>query len=267
LDGKLFFYENPLQSTGNRHRQSWYSVACCPPNLARLLASLGQYVYSQAERDIYLNLYIRSDVRLQLNDQQVELRQTTNYPWEETVQLSVHTEQLASFALNLRMPEWCRRADIMINGEAFDVANALQANGYIRIEREWQAGDQISLTLAMPVEQIEAHPAVLDDIGCVALQRGPVVYCLEQCDHTVPLHHIVLPRDAQFTTRFDPDLLQGVTVLKTTGLAAEEQEPTQLLYRQNPSLTYKPCQITAIPYYAWDNRQPGAMRVWIRTEI
>ena len=117
----------------------------------------------------------------------------------------------------------------------------------------------------MPVEQIEAHPAVQDDIGCVALQRGPMIYCLEQCDHTVPLHQIVLPRDTKFTTRFAPDLLNGVVVLKAEGLAVDEKAPTFLLYRQEPSLIYKPCQLTAIPYYAWDNRQPGAMRVWIRS--
>ena len=265
MDGTHFFYENPLQSIGSHHRQTWYFVSCCPPNLARLLASLGQYVYSQAGTEVFVNLYIQSDVRLQFDEQQVELRQTTRYPWEETVQLSVRTEQPATFALNLRMPEWCRRAEMTINGETFEMANALQENGYIRIEREWQAGDQVTLTLAMPVEQIEAHPAVLDDIGCVALQRGPVVYCLEQCDHEAPLHQIVLPRDAQFTTSFEPDLLQGVTVLNTTGLAAEEKESIPQLYRQDPSLSYKPCLITAIPYYAWDNRQPGAMRVWIRS--
>jgi DUF1680 family protein len=265
LDGKLFFYENPLQSKGQHHRQTWYAVACCPPNLARLLASLGQYIYSQVERELFVNLYIQSDVRLQLDDQQVELQQMTKYPWEETVQFSLQPAQPVTFALNLRVPGWCRRAEIAVNGTLFDVANAMNMNGYVRIEREWKPGDLMTLTLAMPVEQIEAHPAVQDDIGCVALQRGPMIYCLEQCDHTVPLHQIVLPRDAKFTTQFAPDLLNGVVVLKAKGLAAEEKTQTPLLYRQDPSLTYKPCQLTAIPYYAWDNRQPGAMRVWIRS--
>lgn len=267
LDGTHFFYENPLQSKGDHHRQTWYAVACCPPNLARLLASLGQYIYSQADREVFVNLYIQSDVRLDIGGQAVVLHQQTNYPWEETVQVTIQTDQPTRFALHLRWPEWCRRAEVKVNGNALAVAGTTGANGYMRLEREWQAGDQIMLTLAMPVEQIESHPAVLDNIGCVALQRGPVVYCLEQCDHTVPLHQILLPREAQFVTHFDPDLLHGVTVLQATGLAAQEREPSELLYRHDPSLTYQPCQITAIPYYAWDNRQPGAMRVWIRSAL
>jgi DUF1680 family protein len=264
LDGKLFFYENPLQSKGNHHRQTWFSVSCCPPNLARLLASLGQYIYSHAEREVFVNLYIQSEARLQIGEQQVVLQQITKYPWEEIVQLTVQTEQTTRLTLNLRIPEWCRRAEVSVNGASFDVANATTNNGYGCIDREWNPGDQVTLTLAMPVEQIEAHPAVQDDIGCVALQRGPVVYCLEQCDHLYPLHQIVLPRDATFTARFEPDLLHGVVVLTTEGLTVDDKEPRSLLYRQDASLTYKPCQITAIPYYAWDNRQPGAMRVWIR---
>lgn len=267
LDGTRFFYENLLQSKGDHHRQTWYSVACCPPNLARLLASLGQYIYSQTERDVFVHLYIQGDVRLDIGAQSVLLQQQTNYPWEETVRLMVQTDQLTTFTLHLRLPEWCRRAALLVNNSPVDVARALNANGYVRLEREWKSGDQIALTLSMPVEQIETHPAVPDNIGCVALQRGPVVYCLEQCDHTVPLHQIVLPRDAQFTTHFEPDLLHGVTVLKAAGLAAAEQHPTHRLYRQDSVLTYQPCQITAIPYYAWDNRQPGAMRVWIRSVV
>jgi uncharacterized protein len=265
LDGTHFFYENPLQSKGHHHRQTWYAVSCCPPNLARLLASLGQYIYSQADRDVFVNLYIQSDVRLDIGEQHVVLQQTTNYPWEETVQLTIQTDQPTPFALHFRLPEWCRRADALVNDDPIDVASATNANGYMRLAREWRSGDTVTLTLAMPIEQIESHPAILDNIGCVALQRGPVVYCLEQYDHTVPLHQILLPREAQFSARFEPDLLHGVTVLNATGLAAQEREPSQLLYRQDPSLTYQPCQITAIPYYAWDNRQPGAMRVWIRS--
>ena len=216
---------------------------------------------------MYVNLYIQGDVRLEIREQSVLLQQQTNYPWEETVRLTVQTDQPTKFALHLRLPEWCRHAEVLVNDTPVDVSHAVNANGYISLERAWKSGDQITLTLSMPVEQIETHPAVPDNIGGVALQRGPVVYCLEQCDHTVPLHYIVLPRNAQFTMHFEPDLLHGVTILRTTGLAVTEPNPTHLLYRQDPSLTYQPCQITAIPYYAWDNRQPDAMRVWIRSVL
>jgi len=265
LDGTRFFYENPLQSKGNHHRQTWYAVACCPPNLARLRASLGQYIYSQAERDLFVNLFIQSTVNVEIGSQSVRVRQETNYPWEGTICLTIEAAQPTHFALHLRLPEWCRQAELLLSGQEVNLADATNPNGYIGLDRDWQNGDQVVFTLAMPVEQIESHPAVLDNIGCVALQRGPVVYCLEQCDHDVPLHHIVLPRAAEFTVTFEPDLLHGVTVLKASGLAAQERESSPSLYRKNPSLTYQPCQITAIPYYAWDNRQPGAMRVWIRS--
>lgn len=265
LDGTRFFYENSLQSKGNHHRQTWYAVACCPPNLARLRASLGQYIYSQAERDVFVNLFIQSAVNLEIGSQSVHLRQETDYPWDGTIRLTVEAAQPTHFALHLRLPEWCRQAELLLNGHEVNLTEATQPNGYIRLERDWQNGDQMLFTLAMPVEQLESHPAVLDNIGRVALQRGPVVYCLEQCDHDVPLHHIVLPRSAQFTAQFDANLLQGVTVLKTTGLAAQANPASSKLYRKDSTITYQPCDITAIPYYAWDNRQAGAMQVWIRS--
>jgi DUF1680 family protein len=265
LDGNHFFYENPLQSSGDYHRQEWFHISCCPPNLARLLASLGHYIYSRSENDVFVHLYIQSEARLQVEDQQVILRQTTEYPWDESVQVQLQTDKMLRFALNLRIPQWCRRAELSVNGEPLDVPSDTPDNGYVRIDREWQSEDEVTLTLSMPVEQIETHPAVQDNIGCVALQRGPLVYCVEQCDHPYPLHQIMLPGDATLTSHFEQDLLGGITVISGKGLVIEDKAHTPLLYRQDPFLTYKPCPIKAIPYYAWDNRQSGAMRVWIRS--
>jgi DUF1680 family protein len=141
--------------------------------------------------------------------------------------------------------------------------DAAMTLGYARIERRWKAGDQVDLVIPMPVERIEAHPAVCQNAGYVALQRGPVVYCLEQVDNPVPLHRIVLPREAHLKTHFDEDLLGGVTVIKGQAMAVDDSDWDGILYRSEPA-KLKPLEITAIPYYAWDHRDAGDMRVWIR---
>ena len=260
LDGKKFFYVNPLGSGGNHHRQDWFGCACCPPNIARLIASIGGYIYSQAEKDAYVHLYVKGSGTLQVGDKQVVLRQETDYPWDGTIRISVNPEMPTVFGLNLRIPEWRRSATLTVNGETVESATNL---GYARIERKWKSGDEVELVLPMPVERIEAHPAVRQNVGCVALQRGPVVYCLEQVDNRVPLHRIVLPRDAELKAHFEKELLGGVTVIKGEALVVDDSDWDNMLYRTEPS-KLKPHEITAIPYYAWDHREPGEMRVWIR---
>lgn len=264
LDGKKFFYTNPLSGRGNHHRQDWFGCACCPPNIARLIASIGGYIYSQAENDAFVHLYVQGSSTLQLGDQNVVLTQETDYPWDGTIKISVDVENQTVFGLNLRIPEWCRNAEIAVNGNAIDV-EAVTELGYARIKREWKAGDQVELVLPMPVELVEAHPAVRQDIGSVALQRGPVVYCLEQVDNDVPLHRIFLPRDAKLEPHFEKNLLGGVTVIKGEALVVDDSDWEDTLYRTDPS-KLKPFEITAIPYYAWDHREPGEMCVWIRAK-
>jgi DUF1680 family protein len=261
LDGERFFYENPLASLGNHHRQPWFDCACCPPNLARLLASLGQYIYAQSETDAVVHLYIQGSGRLKVGGQDVALRQETRYPWDGTVTIRLDTAQPATFGLKLRIPGWCRTAHLRVNGQAVDIAGKVE-RGYVRLERPWNPGDQVVLDLPMPVERIYAHPNVRQDMGYVALQRGPIVYCLEEVDQAVPVHRIVLPQTANLSSRFDPDLLEGVMVIKSTALASDVADWQGTLYRaQEPNLI--PCTLTAIPYYAWDNRQSGQMSVWI----
>jgi hypothetical protein len=261
LDGEKFFYENPLASQGNHHRQAWFDCACCPPNLARLLASLGQYVYAQNEKDLAVHLYVQGSGRFSMGGQAVLLRQETRYPWEGRVTLRFEMERPAAFGLKLRIPGWCRQATLSVNGEPVEITPSLE-RGYVRVERLWRPADQVRLELAMPVERIHAHPDVRQNAGQAALQRGPLVYCLEAVDHAVPLQRILLPHDAQLSTYFEPDLLGGVTVIRGEALAAETSDWHETLYRaQAPMLN--PCALTAIPYYAWDNRQPGQMRVWL----
>jgi uncharacterized protein len=166
----------------------------------------------------------------------------------------------ANFTLQLRLPAWCAAAQVRVNGESVDTATA--ERGYLAIQREWQSGDVVQLDLPMPVERIYAHPAVRADIGRVALRRGPIVYCLEQMDQSAPLSQIVLPSDTPLVAHFVPELLGGVVVVEGAGAVLDAAGWEDRLYQPAPPTT-KPSTIRAIPYYAWDNRSPGAMTVWL----
>ncbi|KPL09015.1 hypothetical protein AMJ85_07365, partial [candidate division BRC1 bacterium SM23_51] len=264
LDGKKFFYVNPLASDGRHHRQDWFGCACCPPNIARLIASVGGYIYSQGERDAWIHLYVQSEATLDVGGRKVVLRQKTDYPWDGRIRITVEPEQPSVFGLNLRIPGWSREATLSVNDEAIDLA-PITRKGYARIEREWKAGDRVELILPLPVERIEAHPAVRANLSRVALQRGPVVYCLEQVDNPVPLDCIVLPRAADLETRFEKDLLGGVVVVTGKALLLDDSDWKDTLYRKEPAKR-QPAPITAIPYYAWDHREPGQMRVWLSAD-
>lgn len=260
-DGQAFFYENPLASNGHHHRQPWFDCPCCPPNLARLLSSLGGYIYAQSETDAVVHLFIQGMGRLSVGGQTVTLRQKTNYPWQGTVTIEVAPEQPFTFGLRLRIPGWCRSAGMQVNGEKIDLASRLE-QGYARIERLWQPGDVVTLNLPMPIERLSAHPDIQADQGCVALQRGPLMYCLEQCDQAEPLHRLVLPSTAALTDQVEPDLLGGIVVLRGTAAALDVTDWEDTLYQPH-SPTTQTTSITAIPYYAWGNREVGPMRVWI----
>jgi DUF1680 family protein len=263
-EGTRFFYDNPLASDGAHHRQEWFRCPCCPPNLARIFASLGAYIYAQSNDEALVHLYVQSKAQLRLAGQAVTLRQETRYPWEGTVAIHVGVDAPAAFGLRLRVPGWCSAARLSVNGEAVDLAGALEG-GYARISRTWRDGDLVVLELPMPVERVYAHPNVRADVGSAALRRGPIIYCLEQADHDVPLHHILLPAQADLTPRFAPDLLGGVTVLEGRAVALVDSDWEGTLYRITPPQT-RPCAIRAIPYYAWDNRAAGAMAVWLHEQ-
>jgi DUF1680 family protein len=262
LSGEAFFYENPLESHGTHHRQEWFKCACCPPNVARLLTSLGQYIYSANEADVMVHLYIQSTGNISVAGQQIVLKQESDYPWHGTIKLSLEIEQPTEFGLNLRIPGWCKQSHLTINGEAFPVEQHLH-KGYVRIVRSWQSGDSITLDLAMPVERVYAHPDIPEDIDCIALQRGPLVYCLEQADNNVPLHRIRLSPTASLESHFEPALLGGITVVAADATVLETEDWSDTLYRTTPP-AHHAHKLVAIPYYTWDQRQSGEMRVWIR---
>ena len=265
LDGERFFYENPLASAGGHHRQAWFDCACCPPNIARLIASLGQYVYAQSEQDLVVHLYVQGGGKFEFHGQTVSLHQQSEYPWDGRVTLRLELEQPLAFGLKLRIPGWCRTVKAALNGQPLAV-NPLE-RGYLRIGGEdgariWQNGDQVELDLAMPVERVYAHPNVTQDVGRTALQRGPLVYCLEAIDQDVPVEHIALPRTSILETCYKPDLLGGVVVLEGEALVIDAGDWNGHLYRVQPP-SYRPITLRAIPYFAWDNRAPGAMAVWL----
>ena len=264
-DGTLFFYENPLASTGAHHRQPWYDVSCCPTNIARLLPSLGQYIYAANANanTLAVHLYIQSNVRVRVGEQEITLRQEANYPWEGAIRLGLQMDAPTTFRLKLRVPGWCHQTVIRVNGEAINLEECLE-QGYAGIERLWQNGDQVQVDFALPVERVYAHPAIAFDLGRVALQRGPLVYCLESADNPVPLERLLLPANAEIQTTRDPQLFGGAVVIQSEGLLYEEHAWAGNLYRTEPP-RLDPYTMRAIPYYLWDNRAAGEMRVWLRT--
>ena len=211
-----------------------------------------------------VHLYVQSRAQLTVRGQKVGLRQETAYPWEGAVTIRLELDSPLTFGLRLRLPGWCRAASLNVNGDAVEVMSHIQ-KGYIYLEREWRNGDALTLDLPMPVERVYAHPNVRYDVGRVALQRGPIVYCLEAQDHAAPVSDITLPGDAPLTRHFDPGLLGGVMVINAEALAIDGAGWGETLYRSQPAQT-TPCPLTAIPYCVWGNREVGGMTVWVREQ-
>ncbi len=275
LDGQSFFYVNPLEVVPEacekdqlrRHvkptRQKWFGCACCPPNLARLLASLPRYAYEAEKNCVFVHLYLGGQLQANLPEGQISFELSCNYPWEEEIRLRVTGCEVKNpVTLALRIPGWCRSYRATVNSEAI---NEKPKEGYLYLTRSWQTGDTLSLSLDMPVECIQANPAVREDIGKRAVMRGPLVYCLEQADNGPGLHRLRLGSDPQFTARFEEETLGGVTVLccegkKLSDAGWEEGE----LYRPQEAEKYESFPLRFIPYYAWANRGVGEMSVWVR---
>jgi DUF1680 family protein len=259
LDGERFFYENPLASRGNHHRWVWHRCPCCPPNIARLIASLGSYVYSVAPGEAAVHLYMQGQGRMEVDGTSLTLTQTTRYPWSGAIAISVEPKDPADFTLRLRIPGWCRSPELTVNGQAIDLSRVTE-RGYALLRRRWQRGDQITLSLGMPVERVYAHPDVRANQGRVALRRGPVVYCLEATDNAAPLHRLALPRLEDIACQFERNLLGGVTTL--TGRAHATQASDNPLYSARPWGS-KSVPFKAVPYHVWDHRDAGEMLVWL----
>lgn len=240
LKGDEFFYVNPLESKGDHHRQKWYDCSCCPTQIARFIPSIANYAYLTDKCGIYVNMFLDSESKISINDKTVLLRQETMYPWDGHVLFTFKSDPDAEFELRLRYPSWCDNAWVRVNGEFVKADTDL---GYMVIKRRWRIGDAVEYGMDMTVKWVHADPKVKEDEGKVCIQRGPVVYCLEGTDNPgIDLNSVKLPKDAKFTYYFDYKLLGGVAVLKTK--------------TSKGSLTF-------VPYYAWDNREHGPMKVWI----
>jgi DUF1680 family protein len=258
LDGERFFYDNPLASRGNHHRWTWHRCPCCPPNIARLVASLGSYVYSMAPGELAVHLYAESAASLEVEGVAVRVKQTTDYPWDGAITIALDPVAEVEFTLRLRLPGWCRSAELAVNGQQVDT-KAVAEQGYACLRRRWRSGDVVSLRLAMPAERVYAHPDVVADQGRVALKRGPLVYCIEAVDTPLP-HRLTLPRDEAVTACFEPGLLGGVATLNGTALAIEPAN--DVLYRTAPWVRRR-VPFKAVPYHLWDHRDAGEMLVWL----
>ncbi|CAN5522604.1 glycoside hydrolase family 127 protein [soil metagenome] len=257
LDGKSYFYQNPLADDGTHRRQPWFGCACCPPNVTRLLAQLPGYFYSTVGSDqIFIHLYASNTTEIPLGDRVVTLEQTTNYPWDGRVAIRVNSA--GRFTLNLRIPDWSSGATVRLNGQPHDGA---------AIDRDWRAGDEVVLDLPMPTQRIVSHPHVVENTGRVAITRGPLVYCAEAVDNPdIDLRDVILKNHEPFTAEYKPSLLNGITTL-TTQAGVARTRPDEVLYTKIPtrSSAGSDYQLTLIPYYAWANRAAGRMQVWHRT--
>lgn len=268
LSGDLFFYPNPLESDGKYKfnqgeatRKPWFDCACCPGNFARFLPSFPGYVYAHTDDTLYVNLFVEGKGTVKIGKNSVNVTQQTDYPWNGNIKITIEPEKEAEFAVHIRIPGWARNEPVpsdlysfldpseekiilKVNSETMELA---MDKGFARIRRRWKKGDVVELDLPMPIQRIIANEKVKEDLGKVALQRGPLVYCFEEADNKGGVFNRHLPDDIKFEVEFEPDLLGGINILKSESTA------------EHPGLV-------AIPYYAWSHRGIGEMTVWISLE-
>jgi DUF1680 family protein len=270
LKGDRFFYGNPLASSGGDSRDEWFGTACCPSNIARLVESVGNYIYAESADALWVNLFVGSSVSFNIKNKRVQLKQETNYPWDGKVQISVIPEKPVEFDLFVRVPGWAdnqpvpgdtyrylenssEKISLTVNGNA---ATYSMDNGYAVLKRAWKKGDVVELNLPMPVRRIVAIQEVKDDRNRVALQRGPLVYCFEHADNGGKAMNIMVPDNVAFKAEFRPGLLNGVVAL-------EGQAPVAAISEDGLTIKTESRKITAIPFFSWANRGEGQMQVWV----
>ncbi|EOJ9254952.1 glycoside hydrolase family 127 protein [Klebsiella michiganensis] len=274
LDGKHFFYVNPLEvhpkSLKFNHiydhvkpvRQRWFGCACCPPNIARVLTSLGHYIYTPHDDVLYINLYVGNSVEIPVGNEALRLRISGNYPWQEQVKIVIDSSSPVNHTLALRLPDGCDKPQVTLNGAPVtqDVRK-----GYLHISHLWQEGDTLQLTLPMPVRRIYGNPLVRHQAGQVAVQRGPLVYCLEQADNGEQLHNLQLPRDARFSAVEGKGIFARKILLQAPGYkqTAKDAENQALWHYDRAPSSRQPQVLTFIPWFSWANRGEGEMRIWV----
>lgn len=280
LDGKSFFYTNAMQATNHINhkdieftRSGWFECSCCPTNLVRLIPSIPGYMYAQNNDNLYVNLFISSTANISIKNVPVQMVQQNNYPWSGNMAFTVSPEKSTVFNLLIRVPGWAQnkavpsnlytfennpeqKITIKVNGYPF--AYPVQ-NGYAVISRTWNKNDHVEMNLPMDVKRVVAHENVTDNIGKIALQRGPVMYCAEWVDNNGKTSNLMIPANTVFSTEFRNELLNGVTVLKA--------EVPAVIIENNNSISTVKQKFTAIPYYSWANRGKGEMMLWFPVQV
>ncbi|MEI7421785.1 MAG: glycoside hydrolase family 127 protein [Prolixibacteraceae bacterium] len=270
LSADRFFYPNPLESHGEHKRSAWFGCACCPSNICRFIPSVPGYVYAQKGDSLYVNLYMNNKAMVDLQGNKIDIEQVTDYPWEGKIVMKVNPGKAGKFSLLVRIPGWSRnmafptdlyhfrttdqaKASISLNGKQLPIEIK---NGYAVISREWKKGDQLALNLPMPVRELVANTQIKEDVGKIALQRGPLVYCTEFADNKdESIVKLALSPGSKYISEFIPGLLNGVTVIRTKTNSSKQPAG-------NPSKAVQ-TTLTAIPYFAWANRGQGDMSVWM----
>ncbi len=281
MDGKSFFYTNAMEIKNSVHhndmeaeRSGWFTCSCCPTNVTRLIPSVSGYMYAQRNNDVYVNLFISGNTNLTVAKKPVQIQQQNNYPWDGKLVFTVTPKSPQAFNVLIRIPGWAQNqampSDLYTFTESSDAKVGITLNGkpaefkiengFARLSRTWKKGDVIEVNLPMEVRKIEAIKNVKADVGRIALQRGPLVYCAEWADNNGKTSNLILPESTVFTTEFKPDLLQGVTILKGEATAIKIDASTNTV-----SSGKQP--FIAIPYYAWAHRGKGEMSVWFPTNV
>lgn len=242
LDGRHYFYQNPLTSRRDIERREWYLTACCPPNIARLLGSLEKYLYGASEDAVWFHQYVSGSLKVRRPEGPVVLKVESGLPWSGKVEIRLSMKAPASFTLKLRAPVWSETSSITVNGQSTEAGTG--PDGYLALSRSWRDGDRVELDLEMAPRLVEADPRVKADRNRAAIMRGPLVYCLEEWDNAgLDVHEVKLGTDPQLDDIYAVELLGGV--MKVRGMTADGRG------------------FEAVPYYAWNNRGPSHMEVWI----
>ncbi|MBP8142964.1 MAG: glycoside hydrolase family 127 protein, partial [Citrobacter sp.] len=277
LDGKHFFYVNPLEvhpkSLKFNHiydhvkpvRQRWFGCACCPPNIARVLTSIGHYIYTPRQDALYINMYVGNSMEVPVVNGSLKLRISGDYPWHEQVKITIESPRSVYHTLALRLPDWCSAPQVLLNGQP--VEQDIR-KGYLHISRTWQEGDTLSLTLPMPVRRVYGNPLVRHVAGKVAIQRGPLVYCLEQADNGEELHNLWLPKESEFRVFEGKGLFSHKMLIQAEGVKQSAADAAQQsLWHYDVSPTSRQAHtLTFIPWFSWANRGEGEMRIWINEQ-
>jgi DUF1680 family protein len=279
LDGKSFFYTNAMQVTNFAHhdletaRSGWFECSCCPTNLARLIPSLPGYMYAQKQNDVYVNLFINSNASLNIQNTAVEIVQQNDYPWNGDLNFIINPKKQLSFNLLVRIPGWAGNQAIPSDLYQFQNSssaktiikiNGVEVNytidkGYTVLNKTWKAGDKVEVILPMEIKKVTANNFVKNDIGKVALQRGPIMYCAEWADNDGRTSNIIIPSSTTLTNEFKPEMLNGVMILKSNVDKVIIENNTKVSTLEKPFI--------AIPYYAWANRGKGEMMIWFPEKI